>query len=98
MLRLLVDFDLDFLLAGPAPLVAAAQVPAAAVWIISRAPAPTPGVDLSLMLWLAGLWNMSRSPTTPPGSWRLAGQQKRAPARTCSAPSTTRTRRRERSR
>ncbi|AGL17611.1 SbcC/MukB-like Walker B domain-containing protein [Actinoplanes sp. N902-109] len=51
MLRLLVDFDLDFLLAGPAPLVAAAQVPAAAVWIISRAPAPAPGVDLSLMLW-----------------------------------------------
>ncbi|WP_305783674.1 SbcC/MukB-like Walker B domain-containing protein [Symbioplanes lichenis] len=51
MLRLLVDFDLDFLLAGPSALVAAAQVPAAAVWIVSRAPAPTPGVDLSLMLW-----------------------------------------------
>ncbi|GAA5178897.1 TIGR02680 family protein [Rugosimonospora acidiphila] len=51
MLRMLVEFDLDFLLAGPAPLVAAAQVPAAAVWIISRAPSPAPGVDLSLMLW-----------------------------------------------
>ncbi|SNY53782.1 SbcC/MukB-like Walker B domain-containing protein [Paractinoplanes atraurantiacus] len=51
MLRLLVDFDLDFLLAGPAPLVAAAQVPSAAVWTVSRAPAPLAGVDLSLMLW-----------------------------------------------
>lgn len=51
MMRMLTDFDLDFLLAGPAPLVAVAQVPAAAVWIITRAPAPIPGVDLSLMLW-----------------------------------------------
>ncbi len=51
MMRMLTDFDLDFLLAGPAPLVAVAQVPAAAVWVITRAPAPIPGVDLSLMLW-----------------------------------------------
>ncbi|MDI6104154.1 SbcC/MukB-like Walker B domain-containing protein [Actinoplanes sp. NEAU-A12] len=51
MMRMLTDFDLDFLLAGPAPLVAVAQVPAAAVWVITRAPAPVPGVDLSLMLW-----------------------------------------------
>ncbi|MEU4161708.1 SbcC/MukB-like Walker B domain-containing protein [Actinoplanes sp. NPDC026670] len=51
MLELLVDFRLDFLLAGPSPLVAAAQVPSAALWFISRAPAPAAGVDLSLMLW-----------------------------------------------
>ncbi|MET8198047.1 SbcC/MukB-like Walker B domain-containing protein [Micromonospora taraxaci] len=51
MLELLVDFRLDFLLAGPSPLVATAQVPAAALWFISRAPAPADGVDLSLMLW-----------------------------------------------
>lgn len=51
MLDLLVDFGLDFLLAGPGTLVTAAQVPAAAVWFVSRAPAPLPGVDLSLMLW-----------------------------------------------
>ncbi|GAA0928008.1 hypothetical protein GCM10009557_93630 [Virgisporangium ochraceum] len=51
MMRMLTDFDLDFLLAGPAPLVAVAQVPAAAVWVITRAPAPVAGVDLSLMLW-----------------------------------------------
>ena len=51
MLALLVEFDLDFLLAGPATLVSAAQVPSAAVWFVTRAPAPTPGVDLSLMLW-----------------------------------------------
>ncbi|WBC05311.1 SbcC/MukB-like Walker B domain-containing protein [Micromonospora sp. WMMA1976] len=51
MLRMLCDFDLDFLLAGPGALVAAAQVPAAAIWTITRAPAPLPGVDLSLMLW-----------------------------------------------
>lgn len=51
MLAMLVEFDLDFLLAGPAAMVAAAQVPAAAVWTITRAPAPDPGVDLGLMLW-----------------------------------------------
>ncbi|MEU4427287.1 SbcC/MukB-like Walker B domain-containing protein [Actinoplanes sp. NPDC024001] len=51
MLRMMVDFDFDFLLAGPTALVTAAQVPAAAVWTVSRAPAPLPGVDLSLMLW-----------------------------------------------
>ena len=51
MLALLVEFNLDFLLAGPATLVSAAQVPCAAVWFVTRAPAPTPGVDLSLMLW-----------------------------------------------
>jgi len=51
MLALLVTFDLDFLLAGPGTLVATSQVPSAAVWFINRAPAPEPGVDLSLMLW-----------------------------------------------
>ncbi len=51
MLALLVTFDLDFLLAGPATLVTTAQVPSAAVWFINRAPAPEPGVDLSLLLW-----------------------------------------------
>ncbi|GAA4971255.1 SbcC/MukB-like Walker B domain-containing protein [Actinoplanes utahensis] len=51
MLRMMVDFDFDFLLAGPSALVTAAQVPAAAIWTVSRAPAPVPGVDLSLMLW-----------------------------------------------
>ena len=51
MLALLVTFDLDFLLAGPGTLLATSQVPSAAVWFINRAPAPDPGVDLSLMLW-----------------------------------------------
>ncbi len=51
MLALLVTFDLDFLLAGPGTLVTTSQVPSAAVWFINRAPAPEPGVDLSLMLW-----------------------------------------------
>jgi hypothetical protein len=51
MLALLVTFDLDFLLAGPVTLVTTAQVPSAAVWFINRAPAPDPGVDLSLLLW-----------------------------------------------
>ncbi|GAA2391925.1 SbcC/MukB-like Walker B domain-containing protein [Dactylosporangium salmoneum] len=51
MLRMLTDFDLDFLLAGPVPIVTTKDVPAAAIWIITRAPAPEPGVDLSLMLW-----------------------------------------------
>jgi energy-coupling factor transporter ATP-binding protein EcfA2 len=51
MLDLLVEFDLDFLLAGPSALVASAQVPSAAAWFVTRAPAPDVGVDLSLMLW-----------------------------------------------
>lgn len=51
MLRMLTEFDLDFLLAGPVPIVATKDVPAAAIWIVTRAPAPEPGVDLSLMLW-----------------------------------------------
>jgi hypothetical protein len=55
MLGLLVTFDLDFVLAGPATLVTTAQVPSAAIWFVSRAPAPDPGVDLSLMLWSGGV-------------------------------------------
>jgi hypothetical protein len=51
MLDLLTAFDLDFLMAGPGTLVASSVVPAAAVWHVSRAPAPHPGVDLSLALW-----------------------------------------------
>jgi hypothetical protein len=51
MLALLVTFDLDFLLAGPATLVTTAQVPTAAVWFLNRAPDPDPGVDLSVLLW-----------------------------------------------
>jgi len=51
MLALLVEFDMDFLLAGPTTLVSAAQVPSAAVWFFTRAPNPMPGVDLSLSLW-----------------------------------------------
>ena len=39
-----------FLLAGPTTLITTAQVPSAAVWFINRAPAPDPGVDLSLLL------------------------------------------------
>lgn len=51
MLDLFVDFDLDFLLAGPGTLVASANVPAAAVWFVHKAPGAEPGVSLSLMLW-----------------------------------------------
>ncbi|UQU62531.1 chemotaxis protein [Couchioplanes caeruleus] len=51
MMKMLVGFDLDFMLAGPDTLVTSAQVPAAAIWHVARAPAPLPGVDLSLTLW-----------------------------------------------
>jgi hypothetical protein len=51
MMRMLVDFDLDLLVAGPATLVASAHVPAAAIWHVARAPEPLPGVDLALTLW-----------------------------------------------
>lgn len=51
MLDLVVKFDLDFLLAGPDTLTATAHVPSAAIWNVNRAPAPLPGVDLSLTLW-----------------------------------------------
>jgi len=66
MLDLFVDFDLDFLLAGPGTVVASAQVPSAALWHVHKAPGADPGVSLSLMLW-AG---KTLTPvTTPPLSW-----------------------------
>jgi hypothetical protein len=69
MLALLVTFDLDFLLAGPTTLVTTAQVPSAAVWFINRAPAPDPGVDLSLLLWSgdapAGQNSLSETSSVP---------------------------------
>jgi putative exonuclease SbcCD C subunit len=65
MLGLLVTFDLDFVLAGPATLVTTAQVPSAAIWFISRAPAPDPGVDLSLMLWSGGQPVSAEAPEPP---------------------------------
>lgn len=51
MLDLLVSFDLDFVAAGPDTLVAVSAVPSAAIWHVTRAPAPIPGVELSLALW-----------------------------------------------
>ncbi|HEY2518940.1 MAG TPA: SbcC/MukB-like Walker B domain-containing protein [Streptosporangiaceae bacterium] len=65
MLGLLVTFDLDFVLAGPATLVTTAQVPSAAIWFVSRAPAPDPGVDLSLMLWAGGQPVSAEAPEAP---------------------------------
>lgn len=54
LLSMLVEFDFDFLLAGPKTLVASRQVPCAAVWMVNRAPAPLPGVDLGLWLFAGG--------------------------------------------
>lgn len=54
LLGMLVDFDFDFVLAGPKSLVASRHVPCAAVWTVNRAPAPMPGVDLGLWLYGAG--------------------------------------------
>jgi uncharacterized protein YPO0396 len=68
MLGLLVTFDLDFVLAGPATLVTTAQVPSAAIWFVSRAPAPDPGVDLSLMLWAGGQPVSAEAPPEPPAA------------------------------
>lgn len=54
LLGMLVEFDFDFLLAGPKTLVASRHVPCAAVWMVNRAPAPLPGVDLGLWLFAGG--------------------------------------------
>ncbi|MGN6299660.1 MAG: SbcC/MukB-like Walker B domain-containing protein [Angustibacter sp.] len=62
MLDMLVEFDMDFLLAGPAALVSTAQVPSAAIWHVTRAPAPMPGVDLSLSLWAGRVQRTVRTP------------------------------------
>ncbi|MFI6089555.1 SbcC/MukB-like Walker B domain-containing protein [Streptomyces sp. NPDC051218] len=54
VLGLLHEFDMDYLLAGPGPLVTTATVPSAAMYQVVRAPHPLPGADLTLMLWAAG--------------------------------------------
>lgn len=54
LLGMLVDFDFDFVLAGPKAQVASRHVPCAAVWMVNRAPAPMPGVDLGLWLYGGG--------------------------------------------
>lgn len=54
ILGLLGEFDMDYLLAGPGPLVNTATVPSAAMYEVVRAPHPLPGADLTLMLWAAG--------------------------------------------
>lgn len=53
VLDLLCEFDMDFQLAGPGPLVNTATVPAAAMYEVVR-DARLPGADLTLMLWAAG--------------------------------------------
>lgn len=60
------SFDLDVLLAGPARLVNVASVPAAAIYQVVRAPAPTPGVDLALELWAGGELRAIELPITLP--------------------------------
>lgn len=51
MLRLLTSCDLDWLIAGPGPIVNAATVPMATIYEVRRAPRPLPGVSLELALW-----------------------------------------------
>lgn len=51
VMRLLRQFELDVLLAGPGRLVNVEAVPAAAIYQVVRAPAPHPGADLTLELW-----------------------------------------------
>jgi hypothetical protein len=60
------SFDLDVLLAGPARLVNVRSVPAAAIYQVVRAPAPLPGVDLTLELWAGGDLIEVDLPTTLP--------------------------------
>ncbi len=63
------SFDLDVLLAGPARLVNVRSVPAAAIYQVVRAPAPLPGVDLTLELWAGGqLTEIPLPSTLPAGS------------------------------
>ena len=51
MLRLLTSCDLDWLIAGPGPIVNAATVPMATIYEVRRAPRPIPGVSLELAFW-----------------------------------------------
>ncbi|WP_433007921.1 TIGR02680 family protein [Kribbella sp. CA-294648] len=51
MLRLLTSCDLDWLIAGPGPIVNATTVPMATIYEVRRAPRPIPGVSLELALW-----------------------------------------------
>lgn len=70
LLGMLVEFDFDFILAGPKTLVASRQVPCAAVWMVNRAPAPLPGVDLGLWLFAGGTQERIPMPTTDsPAGW-----------------------------
>lgn len=92
MMRMLVDFDLDFLVAGPATLVASAQVPAAAIRHIARAPAPLPGVDLSLTLCAGRTLQIVAIADVPLPCCAQRGLPTRTPGRTCS-PQPSRTKR-----
>lgn len=60
------SFDLDVLLAGPTRLVNVRTVPAAAIYQVVRAPAPLPGVDLTLELWAGGDLTVVDLPVTLP--------------------------------
>ncbi|NLE96904.1 MAG: hypothetical protein GX596_02805, partial [Propionibacterium sp.] len=51
VMRLLREFDLDVLLAGPGRLVNVAAVPTAAIYQVVRAREPEPGADHTLELW-----------------------------------------------
>lgn len=66
MMDLFGSFDLDVLVAGPARLVNVATVPAAAIYQVVRAPAPLPGVDLTLELWSGGELTDVALPTVLP--------------------------------
>lgn len=51
VLGLLMDFDLDVLMAGPSRVVNSKAVPLAAIYQVVRAPEPEPGADLVVELW-----------------------------------------------
>jgi hypothetical protein len=77
VMALFGDFDLDVLLAGPTRLVNVSTVPAAAIYQVVRAPAPAPGVDLTLELWAGGdLIQVDLPVTLPLGQADTPGQDR----------------------
>jgi hypothetical protein len=78
VLDLLRQFDMDYLLVGPAPLVTMATVPCASLYEVVRAEHPMPGADLTLMLWAAGTLHVLDLPDPARIAADAAGSANRA--------------------
>lgn len=78
VLHLLGEFDLDWLIVAPGPVICVAPVPSATLYQVARAPHPLPGADLAASVWAGNVRHEVDLPDPVDLATKAARRQARA--------------------